>query len=100
VQKRLLGLIGQGLCQVVGAAVRPVKDIEAEKPARFLFELAGHPAVLAGVAVDVKGRRVVEVNAERCRVAELGGDYRVKIGVDLALFRIGAQRSDAVAIRR
>jgi hypothetical protein len=40
------------------------------------------------------------LHAERRHIAELGVDYSVQIGVDLALFRIGAGHFNAVAIRR
>jgi hypothetical protein len=29
--------------------------------------------------------RIIEVNAEGCRVAKLGENHRVKVGIDLAL---------------
>ena len=52
------------------------------------------------IAMDVEGRRVVEVDVERRRIVALGQQQPVEEGVDLADLRIGAGHVDAVAIGR
>lgn len=53
-QDRLLQLIGERLCHMVGTAVRPGDDIEPEELARFALECARHRVALTGIAVNVK----------------------------------------------
>jgi hypothetical protein len=72
VQEILLGVIGQRLRHMIGATVRPVEHIEAEELAGFTLELPRYRIGLPGIAVDVEGRRVVEMNAEGSRIAEFG----------------------------
>ena len=94
-QQSLLGLIGERLGDLVGAAL---DHVEADGGTGFAFEIAGFGVGLRRIAIDVEGRRIIEMNAERRHVAEFGEQHRVQNGVDLALQRIGARRHNAVAI--
>ena len=65
-----------------------------------MLERSRHRGGLGGIAVDIKCRRIVAVNLERRDVAELGVDRAVEVGVDLALFGVGAGYLGPVAIGR
>ena len=70
-QEVLFGLVRQRLGDVVRSAVGSVDGIEPQHLARFPLELAGHGVHLAGVAVDVERRCVVEVDTETGQVKHL-----------------------------
>jgi hypothetical protein len=61
VQQILLGMVGQRLRHLIGAAVRPIDDIEPQKGTGFALERSRHGGGLGGIAVDVKCRRIIAV---------------------------------------
>ena len=99
-QQRLLGLVGKRLGYLVDRAVRTLGDIETEHRRGLLLQHARLRIGLAGIAVDVEGRRVIAVHAEWCHVVELRGVHLAQIGIDFALQGVGAWCRHAVAIRR
>ena len=79
VQQVLLGLIRQRLGHADWSPpLGPSTISNPSELARFPLELAGHGVRLAGIAVDVEGRRVVEMDAERRGVAEFGRKHELR----------------------
>ncbi|HEX9589606.1 MAG TPA: hypothetical protein VGA15_17920, partial [Bradyrhizobium sp.] len=73
---------------------------EPQEIAGFALEGSRHAGSLRGIASDVESRCVVAVHGEGRRISELGKDHVAQIGVNFALFRIGARHLDPVTIRR